>query len=83
MAREYVALAFLEEVRDTVIELMKEKRGCINLQRLEQLLTEHYHYPFKGTILTESEVDANPQLSATREKLLLYKDGFVYLNGKR
>ena len=79
MSREYIELAFLNDVRDTVVELVKSDGGRINLQKLERLLGEHYHYPIKGTRLTESEVDENPRLRAIKEKLLLYKDGMAYL----
>ena len=83
MAREYVALAFLEEVREKVVELVNVEGGSIELARLEKLLTEHYHYPFKGTVLTENEVDENPKLEVAKEKLLNYKEGMVYLRGSR
>ncbi len=60
MSQKYVELAFLQEVKGTVEELMKEEGGSIELARLEQLLNAHYHYPIKGRILTEKEVNENP-----------------------
>lgn len=80
MTREYVALAFIKEVRGTVEELIKKEGGSIKLERLEHLLKGHYSYPVKGTVVSEVQVNENPQLRAQREKLLRYKDGVVYLN---
>ena len=80
MTRQYVELAFLNEVRGTVEESLSGAGGNMELDKLEALLNEHYHYRIKGTILTEKQVDDNPRFKETKDKLLVYKSGIVYLN---
>ncbi len=80
MTQKYVALAFIREVRGTVEEIIREEGGSIELDKLELLLRQHYNYPIKGKVLTENEVNENPQLISQKDNLLLYKKGVVYLN---
>ncbi len=80
MSQKYIALAFLREIRSTVVELMEKEGGSMELERLEQLLTKYYNYKFKGIEVTETQVSEKPELGMHRDKLLRYKDGIVYLN---
>ena len=80
MTQKYVSLAFIREVRDTVEEMIRKEGGSIELDKLEFLLRQHYNYPIKGKVLTENEVNGNPQLISQKDNLLLYKSGIVYLN---
>ncbi len=80
MSKGYVSLAFLDEVREKVEEWISSSGGSMELTQLEALLQQEFHYPIKGSILTEKKVDSNQKLRAMKDRLLRYECGKVYLN---
>ena len=79
MSKEYVALAFINEVRKTIEEWLKEAGGSLELKTVESLLKQEFKYEFKGEILTEEQIEKNPQYKRIKERLFRYDCGKVYL----
>ena len=79
MPKEYVALAFISEVREKVEEWLKEAGGNLEIKTVESLPEQEFKYGIKAQILTEEQVENNPHYKRIKELLFRHECGRVYL----